>query len=52
MIMRQPLELIEVLEEYDVVATVAGGGHAAQAEAVRTASPAPCLLADPSAARR
>ena len=32
MIMRQPLELIEVLEEYDVVATVAGGGHAAQAE--------------------
>ncbi|MBK6514663.1 MAG: 30S ribosomal protein S9 [Polyangiaceae bacterium] len=35
MIMRQPLELIEVLEEYDVVATVAGGGHAAQAEAMR-----------------
>ncbi len=35
MIMRQPLELIEVLDEYDVVATVAGGGHAAQAEAMR-----------------
>ena len=35
MIMRQPLELIEVLEDYDVVATVAGGGHAAQAEAMR-----------------
>jgi small subunit ribosomal protein S9 len=35
MIMRQPLELIEVLDQYDVVATVAGGGHAAQAEAMR-----------------
>ncbi|NUP10499.1 MAG: 30S ribosomal protein S9 [Polyangiaceae bacterium] len=35
MIMRQPLELIEVLDEYDVVATVAGGGHSAQAEAMR-----------------
>ena len=35
MIMRQPLELIEVLEEYDVTATVAGGGHSAQAEAMR-----------------
>ncbi|NUO52651.1 MAG: 30S ribosomal protein S9 [Polyangiaceae bacterium] len=35
MIMRQPLELIEVLDQYDVVATVAGGGHSAQAEAMR-----------------
>jgi small subunit ribosomal protein S9 len=35
MIMRQPLELIEVLDEYDVTATVAGGGHSAQAEAMR-----------------
>src|SRR5258708_40039009 len=35
MIMRQPLELIEVLEEYDVTASVAGGGHSAQAEAMR-----------------
>jgi small subunit ribosomal protein S9 len=35
MIMRQPLELIEVLEDYDVVATVAGVGHSAQAEAMR-----------------
>ena len=34
MIMRQPLELIEVLDQYDVVATVAGGGHSAQAEAM------------------
>jgi small subunit ribosomal protein S9 len=35
MIMRQPLELIEALEQYDVFATVAGGGHSAQAEAMR-----------------
>ena len=35
MVMRQPLELIEVLDQYDVVATVAGGGHSAQAEAMR-----------------
>lgn len=35
MIMRQPLELIEVLDQFDVVATVAGGGHSAQAEAMR-----------------
>lgn len=35
MIMRQSLELIEVLEQYDVKATVAGGGHSAQADAMR-----------------
>ncbi len=35
MIMRQSLELLELHEKYDVVATVAGGGHSAQAEAVR-----------------
>ncbi len=35
MIMRQPLELIEALDAYDVTATVAGGGHSAQAEAMR-----------------
>jgi len=35
MIMRQSLELIEVLDQYDVTATVAGGGHSAQAEALR-----------------
>ncbi|MFO0550945.1 MAG: 30S ribosomal protein S9 [Polyangiaceae bacterium] len=35
MIMRQPLELIEVLDQYDVEATVCGGGHSAQAEAMR-----------------
>lgn len=35
MISRQSLELIEVLDKYDVVAKVHGGGKSAQAEAVR-----------------
>jgi small subunit ribosomal protein S9 len=35
MIARQSLELLEVHDKYDVTATVAGGGHSAQAEAVR-----------------
>ena len=35
MIARQSLEVLEVLDKYDVRATVAGGGHSAQAEAMR-----------------
>ncbi len=35
MIARQSLELIEQLDQYDVTATVHGGGHSAQAEAMR-----------------
>src|SRR6478672_4624244 len=35
MIMRQSLELIEAIEQFDVTATVHGGGHSAQAEAMR-----------------
>jgi small subunit ribosomal protein S9 len=35
MIARQSLELLELGDKYDVRATVAGGGHSAQAEAVR-----------------
>ena len=35
MVMRQSLELLEVNDQYDVTATVAGGGHSAQAEAMR-----------------
>ena len=35
MVARQPLELLEVSETYDVKAKVAGGGHSAQAEALR-----------------
>jgi small subunit ribosomal protein S9 len=35
MIARQSLELLELSDKYDVKAFVAGGGHSAQAEAVR-----------------
>jgi small subunit ribosomal protein S9 len=35
MVMRQSLELLELLEQFDVNATVVGGGHSAQAEAMR-----------------
>ena len=35
MIMRQSLEIIEALEQFDVTASVHGGGHSAQAEAMR-----------------
>jgi small subunit ribosomal protein S9 len=35
MIAKQSLELLELAEKYDVKAFVAGGGHSAQAEAVR-----------------
>ena len=47
MIMRQPLELIEVLDQYDIQATVAGGGHSAQAEAMRHGIARALILADP-----
>jgi small subunit ribosomal protein S9 len=35
MIARQSLEILELTDKYDVSATVAGGGHSAQAEAMR-----------------
>ncbi|MBN1607049.1 MAG: 30S ribosomal protein S9 [Polyangiaceae bacterium] len=35
MVVRQSLELLELGDKYDVTATVAGGGHSAQAEAMR-----------------
>ncbi|AUX47240.1 30S ribosomal protein S9 [Sorangium cellulosum] len=35
MVMRQSLELLELLDQFDVTATVVGGGHSAQAEAMR-----------------
>jgi small subunit ribosomal protein S9 len=45
MIMRQALELIEATDQFDVMATVCGGGHSAQAEAMRHGiSRALCLL--------
>jgi small subunit ribosomal protein S9 len=46
MVMRQSLELIEVLDQYDVAATVAGGGHSAQAEAMRHGIARALILAD------
>ncbi len=47
MVMRQSLELLEVLDQYDVTATVAGGGHSAQAEAMRHGIARALMLADP-----
>ena len=35
MIARQSLDLLELGDQYDIRATVAGGGHSAQAEAMR-----------------
>ena len=46
MIARQSLELLEITDKYDVLATVAGGSHSAQAEAMRHGiAPALCLIA-------
>jgi small subunit ribosomal protein S9 len=45
MIMRQALEIIEAVDQFDVTATVCGGGHSAQAEAMRHGiSRALCIL--------
>ena len=46
MVMRQSLELMEVLDKYDIDATVAGGGHSAQAEAMRHGIARALILAD------
>jgi small subunit ribosomal protein S9 len=35
MVARQSLELLELIEKYNVRATVAGGGHSSQADALR-----------------
>ncbi len=35
MVVRQSLEVLELLEKYNARATVVGGGHSAQAEAMR-----------------
>src|SRR5205814_7131427 len=47
MVMRQSLELIEVLDQYDIQATVCGGGHSAQAEAMRHGIARALIVADP-----
>ncbi len=46
MVMRQSLELLEVMDQFDVQATVAGGGHSAQAEAIRHGVARALILAD------
>jgi small subunit ribosomal protein S9 len=51
MIMRQSLELLEVQDQYDIKATVAGGGHSAQAEAMRHGI-ARALIAEDAERRR
>jgi small subunit ribosomal protein S9 len=35
LILRQPLELVERMDQYDIIATVKGGGLSGQAGAVR-----------------
>ena len=47
MVMRQSLELMEVLDQYDIQATVAGGGHSAQAEAMRHGIARALIAIDP-----
>jgi small subunit ribosomal protein S9 len=47
MIMRQALELIEVADQYDVWASVHGGGHSAQAEAMRHGIARALIAIDP-----
>jgi small subunit ribosomal protein S9 len=51
MIMRQSLELLELNEKYDVNATVAGGGHSAQAEAMRHGIARALIAEDPERRR-
>jgi small subunit ribosomal protein S9 len=47
MIMKQALELIEAADQYDVWATVRGGGHSAQAEAMRHGISRALITMDP-----
>jgi small subunit ribosomal protein S9 len=51
MIARQSLELLELEDKYDVRATVVGGGHSAQAEALRHGIARALTLQDPERRR-
>lgn len=51
MVARQSLELIEAAERYDIRATVVGGGHSAQAEAVRHGIARALIAEDPERRR-
>lgn len=47
MVMKQALELIEATDQFDVWATVRGGGHSAQAEAMRHGISRALITMDP-----
>jgi len=47
MVLRQPLELIEAQEQFDILATCTGGGKAAQAEAMRHGIARALITLDP-----
>jgi small subunit ribosomal protein S9 len=47
MVMKQALELLEATDQYDVWATVRGGGHSAQAEAMRHGISRALIALDP-----
>ena len=47
MIMRQPLELVDADEQYDLLVTVRGGGAAAQADAIKYGIARALVNADP-----
>jgi small subunit ribosomal protein S9 len=51
MIARQSLELLELSDKYDVRASVAGGGHSAQAEAMRHGIARALVTEDPERRR-
>lgn len=51
MVARQSLELLEITDKYDIKAFVNGGGHSAQAEAVRHGV-ARALIAEDAERRR
>ena len=47
MVMKQALELLEAIDQFDVWATVKGGGHSAQAEAMRHGISRALITMDP-----
>jgi small subunit ribosomal protein S9 len=47
MVLRQSLELLEISDKFDVKATVCGGGHSAQAEAMRHGIARALIVSDP-----
>jgi len=51
MVARQSLELLEAADRYEIRATVSGGGHSAQAEAVRHAISRALVAEDPERRR-